>query len=71
MTGEWVEWLSKLQDYVRNLKSQSNHLVSRVAISSGQWLVIFTDPGQVFLEQADADAASILVFRTEGYVRRV
>jgi hypothetical protein len=67
--SEWIEWLSKLTDYVRDLHAQSKHLVSRVVISSGQWLVIFTDPGAAFLEAADVNEADILVFRIEEYVR--
>ncbi|WP_455154042.1 hypothetical protein [Cupriavidus campinensis] len=67
--GEWMAWLSKLRDYVRDLKNQSEHLVSRVAISSGQWLVIFTDPNAAFLESADVDSATILAFPSEAFVR--
>jgi hypothetical protein len=69
VTAEWTGWLSKLQKYVRDLKAQSSHLVSRVAISSGQWLVIFTEPGPAFLEPADVNPGSILVFRTDNFVR--
>ncbi len=67
--GEWIEWLSKLTDYVRDLNAQSKHLVSRVAISSGQWLVIFTDPGGAFLDAGDVTEIDILVFRISELVR--
>jgi hypothetical protein len=67
--GEWIEWLSKLADYVRDLNVQSKHLVSRVVISSGQWLVIFTDPGAAFLDPADVSGADILVLRAKEFVR--
>lgn len=66
--GEWIEWLSKLQDYVRDLRDQSNHVVSRIAISSGQWLVIFTEPSAAFLELADVEPANILVFQADSFV---
>ena len=66
--GEWIEWLLKLRDYVRNLKEQSDYLVSRVAISTGQWLVIFTLPGPAFLEQKPVKPESILVFQTDDFV---
>ncbi|NTV45051.1 MAG: hypothetical protein HGB11_00645 [Chlorobiales bacterium] len=66
--GEWIEWLVKLREYVINLKNQSDHVVSRVAISSGQWLVIFTEPASVFLEQTDVNPENILVFQTDDFV---
>jgi hypothetical protein len=69
VTAEWIEWLEKLQTYVRDLKEQSGHLVSRVAISSGQWLVIFTEPGPAFLDLAEVKPGSILVFRIDNFVR--
>jgi hypothetical protein len=69
VTSEWIEWLSKLRDYVRTLRDQSHHVVSRVAISSGQWLVIFTEPAAAFLEAADVNSANILVFQTDSFVR--
>ncbi|RQT94076.1 hypothetical protein [Burkholderia cepacia] len=69
VTGEWIEWLSKLRDYVRTLRDQSHHVVGRVAISSGQWLVIFTEPAAAFLETADVNPANILVFQTDSFVR--
>lgn len=67
--AEWIEWLSKLRSYVRTLKDQSDHMVSRVAISSGQWLVIFTEPAAAFLDAADVNSANILIFQTDGFVR--
>ena len=42
VTAEWTDWLSTLRPTSES-SSQSGHLVSKVAISSGQWLVIFTD----------------------------
>jgi hypothetical protein len=69
VTAEWIDWLVQLQAYVRDLKEQSGHLVSRVAISSGQWLVIFTEPGPAFLDPADVKPRNILVFQIENFVR--
>ena len=68
--GEWIEWLMKLREYVINLKKQSDHVVSRVAISSGQWLVIFTEPGPTFIEQThDVNPENILAFKADDFVR--
>ena len=68
VTAEWTGWLSKLRDYVRNLQSQSRHLVSKVAISSGRWLVIFTDTRNAFIDDGTIDPNLILVFKMEQYV---
>jgi hypothetical protein len=68
VTVEWIEWLSTLRDYVRNLQSQSGHLVSKVAISSGQWLVIFTDTRNAFIDDIAIDPSPILVFKTQEFV---
>jgi hypothetical protein len=66
--AEWTEWLMKLVDYVQNLKEQSGALVGKVAISSGQWLVIFTDPKGTFVDAADVNSENILVFEIDKYV---
>jgi hypothetical protein len=68
VTVEWTGWLSKLRDYVRDLQSQSRHLVSKVAISSGQWLVIFTDTRNAFVDDGAIDPNFILVFETKQFV---
>lgn len=68
VTAEWTDWLSTLRTYVRNLHSQSGHLVSKVAISSGQWLVIFTDTRNAFIDNGTIDPRSILVYKTEQFV---
>jgi hypothetical protein len=65
LSAEWTEWISKLLDYVRDLQAQSGHLVERVVVCSGQWLVIFTEPGVAFLDPA----RNILVFRNDTFVR--
>jgi hypothetical protein len=68
VTAEWTGWLSKLRDYVRDLQSQSRHVVSKVAISSGQWLVIFTDTRNAFIDDGTIDPNFILVFKTDQFV---
>lgn len=62
VTLEWTDWLITLRDYVDGLHKQSGHLVGRVAISSGRWLVIFVDPETAFLKGEGVPAESIQVF---------
>ena len=69
VAAEWTAWISKLLDYVRDLEAQSGHVVERVVICSGQWLVIFTEPGVAFLDPANVNARGILVFRIDSFVR--
>jgi hypothetical protein len=47
---------------------QSKELVRRVAISSGQWLVIFTNPRNAFVDEAAVKVDDILVYAIEQYV---
>jgi hypothetical protein len=68
VTAEWTGWLSKLGDYVRNLHAQSKHLVSKVAIASGQWLVIFSDTRNAFIDPGVVDPNFILVFEAQQFV---
>ncbi|MGP9812928.1 hypothetical protein ACTZWT_15585 [Rhodopseudomonas sp. NSM] len=65
---EWYEWLGKLVDYVRGMHVQSGHVVPKVAISSGRWLVVFTDPANAFIADSDVEPSRILIFDIENYV---
>ena len=62
VTAEWAEWIGVLLGYCTTIRAQSGHAVSRVAISSGQWLVVFTDPETIFLRPGEVPAGSIHVF---------
>jgi hypothetical protein len=48
---EWADWLATLHQYVVDLHAKSDHVVSRVVITSGRWLVIFTDPETTFVSR--------------------
>jgi hypothetical protein len=62
VTAEWTEWLGALLKYVKAIHAESGHIVSRVAISSGQWLVVFSDPEAIFLKEGNIPDAAIRVF---------
>jgi hypothetical protein len=59
---EWTDWLATLQQYVMDIHATSGHVVSRVVITSGRWLVIFTDPETTFLKRGEVSTKSIAVF---------
>jgi hypothetical protein len=62
ITAEWTEWIGSLHDYVVTIHARSGHVVNRVAISSGQWLVVFTDPETIFIKPGEVPPESIRVF---------
>ena len=67
-TMEWMGYLDQLHRYVTAVRDESEHTVSRVAILSGQWLVIFCDPKAVFLTPGKVSEAVIKVYRQEQLV---
>ena len=67
VTAEWHEHLSQLAGYVRDFWEQNGHAVSRAVLSSGQWLLVFTEPVSTFCESTVNDQQFLLVER-ENYV---
>jgi hypothetical protein len=43
LPGKWREWLTTLIDYVKRSKAQFGHVPVRVAITNGEWFVVFND----------------------------
>ncbi len=69
-TAQWTEWIGTLRDYAIRLHAQSGTFVPRVAISSGQGLVIFTDTKNAFLDAVTVNPDSILTFRIQNFVEQ-
>lgn len=67
VTAEWTSWLSKLVDYVRSVRNASGHMVKRVALTSGQWLVVFRNPENAFID-VKTEPSEIFVFTIDNYV---
>jgi hypothetical protein len=65
---EWARWIAKLHDYVRTVRQNSGYCVQRVAITSGQWIVIFCDPIAAFLQEGGVSETSILCFRDDKLI---
>jgi hypothetical protein len=70
VTLEWTDWLTTLRDYVAGIQRQSQHVVGRVAIASGRWLVVFVAPETAFLKGGDVPAGSIQVYIGADLVER-
>jgi len=64
LSGDWSRWLQDLRDYVRSVNARTGKVPKRVAITNGDWLVLFLRPAEAFIEEGDCDPRSILVFRT-------
>ena len=62
LSGDWNNWLDTLKDYVRSVHKQTQDCPRRVVITNGDWLILFLDPADAFLEGRSCDANRILVF---------
>lgn len=62
LAGEWDEWLKTLKDYVQSVQARCNQVPKRVVLTSGRWMIIFTDPADSFFPTGTQDASRILVY---------
>ena len=71
VTSEWYEHISQLAGYIRYIRGfsdQYGHSVSRAVLSSGQWLLVFTEPVSTF-SCSQIDDQQIYLFERDGYVK--
>lgn len=67
---EWHDWLVQVHGYVADLKN-AGHEVKRLVITSGQWMMIFTDPVQILCDGRDIHPGSnVFIFKIDQYVDR-
>ena len=59
----WADYIEKLYQYVKSVKDESGHVITRVATLSGQWLVTFNDPGAIFLTTGEFSPFLIGIYR--------
>lgn len=62
LKGEWNKWLEDLKDYVRSIFNKTEKIPKRVVITNGDWLIVFLDPCDAFLQDGEHDPARIFVF---------
>ncbi|MGF6924285.1 hypothetical protein [Paraburkholderia sp. 40] len=60
---EWAEWIEQVGTYVNGIAQSAQNNVARAAISDGNWLVIFSNPGMVFSSSEPCDADTVMYFR--------
>lgn len=59
---QWADWLNTLRTYVRSLDVAKQATLKRVVITSGQWLIVFTNPVATLVTDTTPDAADIRCF---------
>lgn len=64
LTAEWNDFLTDLRNYVRALQGQGGGGPYRVVITSGDWIIIFSDPIATFGVEGKVDPSSIHCFMT-------
>lgn len=70
LLGEWNDWLNTLKDYVRSVQTRTQECPKRVVITNGDWLILFLDPADAFLEGGHCNANLILVFVNRDDIER-
>jgi len=68
-TAMWHEFIEQICGYVKDLKEVHAHSVQRVALTSGQWVIVFIDPIKTFMS-GSIDADDLLIVHRDQYVER-
>jgi hypothetical protein len=61
LTGDWDRWLAELKDYIRSIHTKTKQVPKRVAMTNGEWLILFREPTS-FLGDAACPPEDILVY---------
>jgi len=67
VVGDWHDYLSQLAGYVKTSQEVYGHRVSCAVLSSGSWLIIFTDASGTFCE-GTVDESKFKIFFADQYV---
>jgi hypothetical protein len=61
LTGDWNHWLVELKDYIRSIHTKTKQVPKRVAMTNGEWFILFSEP-TAFLGDAACPPEDILVY---------
>lgn len=64
LRGEWPKWLKALRDYVSLVLRRSEMVPERVVITNGDWLIVFTDPQDAFIDEDKTSPEAIYVYKS-------
>lgn len=65
VAGQWHAYIDQVGGYVKGLKERG-HTLPRAVITSGQWIVVFVDPVQAFVEGPVEDV-KIRIFEIQNF----
>ena len=60
--AEWEEWIATLRDYVQSVKDRTGKAPRRVVITSGEWLILFTEPEEAFCNNGSPNPKDIFTY---------
>lgn len=66
VAGQWYAYIDQVGGYVKVLKEKHGHTLPRAVITSGQWIVVFVDPVQAFVE-GNVEDIKIKIFRKQNF----
>lgn len=66
IAGQWHDYIDQVGGYVKGLKDKYGHTLPRAVITSGQWIVVFVDPVQAFVEGTVEDV-KIKIFHKQNF----
>lgn len=66
LTDEWSGWLDDVTDYVRSTYRRIGKAPRRAVVTNGDWLILFLDPADAFLQGGSADANRIVIFTSRA-----
>jgi hypothetical protein len=70
LMSEWSKWLATLRDYVRSLHTKATQPPKRVVMTNGDWLILFLDPDNAFVQEGTPDAGRVLVFEDRSDIEQ-
>lgn len=70
LTMEWNGYLTTLRDYVRTSFERTDYIPKRVVITNGDWLIVFTDPEEAFINERPADPSKILIWDNRNEIEQ-
>lgn len=66
LAGQWHAYINQVGGYIKGLKERYGHTLPRAVITSGQWIVVFIDPVQAFVEGTVEDV-KIKIFQKQNF----
>ena len=66
----WDSWIATLRDYVQSVKDRTSKAPRRVVITSGEWLILFTEPEEAFCNNGSPNPKDIFTYSNRDEIER-